>query len=540
METSAGDPASAEGEAVDSAPPESALSAQEHAQARFAAFPRFEAWLGRAERHELTRFVLLRLLGFVYTAAFASLLLQVVPLIGEHGITPARVHIAELVQQTGSPLQAAAYEPSLFLWLPPSDASLLALAWLGLGLALALLLGVTNAWLMLALWLLYRSFVAIGQLWYGYGWELLLLETGFLAIFSAPLKSLGPFPRHRVPLGLVWLYRWLAFRVMLGAGLIKLRGDRCWRDLTCLDFHFETQPLPNPLSPLFHALPHSAHAAGVVFNHVAELLLPFCLLLPRRVRALAGLGMIAFQLTLIASGNLSFLNWLTIVPLLASFDDKMLARVLPASLVARAARALPAPPSARLTVALLGACIALLSISPVANMFARRQRMNAAFDSLMLVNSYGAFGSVGRQRRELSIEGTRDPDPGPEARWSAYELPYKPGDPARGLPIISPLQPRLDWQLWFAAMASAEDEPWLLHLVWQLLHAEPSVRGLFAKDPFGDQPPRYVRIMRYRYQLAAPGADTVWTRELEGYWLPPLPADDILRDAMRQLGYATD
>ncbi|MDB4988584.1 MAG: hypothetical protein JWN04_3762 [Myxococcaceae bacterium] len=525
---------------MDDAASESAESALElePLAARLSAFPRFEAWLGRNERYELTRFVVLRLLGFVYTAAFGSLLWQVVPLLGERGITPARAHYARLIAQVGSPVRALAYEPSLFLWFDPSDRALFWLAALGLALSLALMLGATNALLMAALWLLYRSFVSAGQLWYGYGWELLLLETGFLALFSCPLTSLRPFPRSRMPLGMVWLYRWLAFRIMLGAGLIKLRGDSCWRDLTCLDFHFETQPLPGPLSPLFHALPHWMHAGGVLFNHLAELVLPFCLFLPRRARALAGLGMIAFQLTLIASGNLSFLNWLTIVPLLASFDDALLSRILPKRLSAAALGALATPRSHVVAVGLLAALIALLSISPVHNLLSRRQQMNAAFDSLMLVNSYGAFGSVGRERRELVIEGTRELDPGPDARWQAYELPFKPGYPERHLPLVSPLQPRLDWQLWFAAMASAEDEPWLLHVVWQLLHADRQVRSLFAVDPFGDAPPRFIRIMRYRYRLAPLGSPVTWMRELEGYWLPPLPADEILRDAMQQLGYA--
>jgi hypothetical protein len=500
------------------------------------AFPRLEAWLGFHERFELTRFAILRLLGFVYTAAYLSLARQVVPLVGREGLMPARAHVARTIATFGSRVAAFAREPSLFYFVEPSDGLLLGLSLVGLALSIALLAGVSNALIMIALVVLYRSFIAMGQLFYGYGWELLLIETGFLAIFLCPLRGILPFPVRRVPLAIVWLFRWLALRVMLGAGLIKVRGDSCWRDLTCLDFHFETQPIPNPLSPYYHALPHSLLAGGVLFNHLCELVLPLCILGPRKLRIVAAVGMTLFQLMLITSGNLSFLNWLTIVPLLACFDDRALARVLPRRLHERGGTE-PATRTQVVSAGALSAIIALLSIGPLSNMLARRQRMNAAFDSLMLVNSYGAFGSVGRVRPELVIEGTRDDDPGPESRWLSYELPFKPGDVERPHRIVSPCQPRLDWQIWFAAMAQAEDEPWMLHLVWKLLHADPGVRKLLAHDPFGDDPPKYVRVMRYRYRFAPLGSDAYWTRELEGYWLPPLPADEILHDAMIQLGY---
>jgi hypothetical protein len=500
---------------------------------------RFEAFLGLNQPAELTRFWLLRLLGFVYTAAFASLVYQVVPLIGHRGLMPAASYLARGIAATGSPLSAFVAEPSLFYLVPATDTVLVVLAWTGLALSVAVWLGVTNALVMFLLWALYRSFIAVGQLWYGYGWELLLVETGFLAIFLCPLSSVRPFPEAKVPWAMSWLFRWLACRVMLGAGLIKLRGDPCWRDLTCLDFHFETQPIPNPLSPLFHFLPHAVHAGGVLFNHLAELVLPLCLFGPRRLRVWSGGLMIAFQGVLILSGNLSYLNWLTIVPLVASFDDRVLARVTPAWLRARVGGTRVSRAHS-VMVAMLALLVAILSIGPVANMLSRHQRMNAGFEQLMLVNSYGAFGSVGRERPELIIEGTRDDAQDPAATWQAYELPFKPGDPSRPLRVVSPLQPRIDWQIWFAAMSRPEDEPWMLHLIWKLLHADREVRRLFAHDPFAERPPRAIRVLRYRYRFAPRDSPATWTRELEGLWLPPLSANGVLRDALRALGYLDD
>src|SRR6185503_8889056 len=175
------------------------------------------------------------------------------------------------------------------------------------------LAGFANALLLLVLWALYMSYVHVGQDWYGYGWEIQLLETGFLAVFLCPLLDARPFPRRPPPAPVVWLFRWVVVRIMLGAGLIKLRGDPCWQELTCLDTHFETQPLPNPLSPALHAMPHWIHALGVLGNHLAELVAPLFAFGPRRARHVAGLAMFAFQIGLILSGNLSFLNWLTLV-----------------------------------------------------------------------------------------------------------------------------------------------------------------------------------------------------------------------------------
>ncbi len=267
---------------------------------------------------ELTRFAVLRLLALVYLVAFLIIALQWDALLGSHGLLPAEQFLANVHDNLG----AKAYwrVPTLF-WLGSSDGVMRALGWLGVVLSAAALLGVTNALVQVALWALYLSFVHVGQIFYGYGWEIQLLETGLLAVFLCPVRSVRPLPRTRVPVITMWLLRWLVFRIMLGAALIKLRGDSCWRDLTCLDFHFETQPNPNPLSPWLHHAPHSVHAGGVLFNYLAEGVAPFFAFGFRRWRHVAGLVMVIFQVTLIASGNLSFLNWLTIVPALACFDD---------------------------------------------------------------------------------------------------------------------------------------------------------------------------------------------------------------------------
>jgi hypothetical protein len=496
--------------------------------------------------HWLARFILLRLLGLVYLMTFATLVNQGPALIGEKGLLPAVDFLNDVARQFGSRAAGFAELPSLF-WLGAGDAALRAAGWVGVALSLAVLAGYANALMLIALCALQISVINVGQTFYGFGWELQLVETGFLGIFLCPLLDGRPFPRRPPPGVVIWLLRWLAVRIMWGAGLIKLRGDSCWRDLSCLDFHFETQPIPNPLSRWFHALPHGAHEVGVVFNHVVELGAPFLVFGPRRLRIVGGALMVSLQVILILSGNLSFLNWLTLVPILACFDDGLWDRVLPKALVARArrARSLATPSRAqRLTAPLLGVAIVLLSVPPVLNMLSGAQTMNTSFTRLPLVNTYGAFGSVGRERMQLVIEGTRDQTVGPDTRWTPYEFKCQPGDPARRPCWMSPYHYRLDWLLWFAAMGSPRDYPWAVHLVWKLLEADPSTLGLLAGDPFQGAPPRHIRVDLYRYSFAPgrsqPRATNLWwTRERLGSWLPPLARDDQdLQDFMRNEGWS--
>jgi len=241
---------------------------------------------------------------------------------------------------------------------------------------------------------------------------------------------------------------------------------------------------------------------------------------------------------LIVSGNLSFLNYLTIVPMLACFDDSLLSRLLPKALVERARRASEnySPTRTQEILALAFAIVVVaLSIAPTLNLLSGQQMMNASFDRLHLVNTYGAFGSVGRERNEIIFEGSED-----GVVWRAYEFPFKPGDPMRRPGLVAPYQPRLDWAIWFAAMSSPNQYPWTLHIIWKLLHNDPGMLTLLANNPFPDKPPRFIRAQLYRYKFAPPGNATGawWDRELIGQWLSPISVDDrIWVETRRAFGW---
>lgn len=479
----------------------------------------------QSKNHWLTRFILLRVLGFVYLFAFLSLAFQVIPLMGHGGLLPSDLFLQRMGSHFSSEGEAFTTLPSLF-WFHISDTELQVLAWLGVILSLILLCGYANIPLLFVLWFLYLSFVHIGQLWYGYGWEIQLCETGFLAMFLVPWWEAKPFPKMAPPVPVIWLFRWLAFRIYLGAGLIKIRGDECWRNLTCLYYHYTTQPIPGPLSHYFSFLPHQINQLGVLYNHLAELVLPFLMFWPRFLRLTSGSLMILFQFVLILSGNLSFLNWLTLLPVLACFDDAFLAKFLPNGLVKKAEGAKKKGVVRNKAAWVILFVIALLSIPIVQNLLSPSQAMNSSFDAWELVNTYGAFGSVGKERGELILEGTSDVTITNETVWKEYEIPYKPGSVKRSLPIIAPYQPRVAWQIWFAAMERPEDNPWLIHWIWKLLHNNPDALSLLEKNPFPGTPPKFIRVSYYKYEFSLLGNSQVWNRTYIGEWLPPLSVDN--------------
>ncbi|ELY94113.1 lipase maturation factor family protein [Natrialba taiwanensis] len=479
------------------------------------------------EEFWLARLLFQRGLALLYLLAFLVAAFQFRPLAGEDGLLPIEWYA-----------EGASFRerPSLFYFVP-SDRAIGLAAWSGVVVSGLVLLGApywlpdgyaTPASMLLwtVLWLLYLSFVNAGQTFYGYGWESMLLETGFLAIFLGAGSVAPPFL-------IILLLQWVLFRNMFGAGLIKLRGDDCWRDLSCMDYHYETQPIPNPVSWFAHHLSKRVHRVETFGNHVVELAVPFLYFAPQPASALAGLATIGFQGWLMITGNFAWLNAITIVLAIPTFSDGVLTAVLPLSAPTAAATPLYLQALA-VVVALV---VVAMSIRPVENMLSESQTMNTAFDPLHLVNTYGAFGSITKTRYEIVIEGTTDEAVTDETTWREYRFKGKPTDPERRPPQIAPYHLRLDWQLWFAAMApTPRRHPWFLRFLGKLLAGDQETLALLAADPFADsEGPAHVRAVRYRYRYTTPEerAETGrwWYRERVGSYVRPVSLTDVRQRA---------
>jgi hypothetical protein len=474
-----------------------------------------------APDYHLARLLIERGLASIYLVGFAVAWRQFPALCGERGLEPAP-RFLELVPRF---LDA----PTLFRWTRYTDAGLRVLCAIGIAVSASLLLGLPQgaplpvtmlAWF--ALWAGYQSIVNIGGSFYSFGWETLLLEAGFLAIFLGN-ATIAP------PVLVLFAYRWLAFRVEFGAGLIKLRGDRCWRDLTCMDFHHETQPMPNPLSWFFHRLPRRVHRVEVLGNFAAQLVLPFGLFLPQPFATVAALLMIGTQLYLVVSGNYAWLNWVTIVVMTAAIADPVInavaAAIVPGfHLTAPAFEATPAWFTA--AVLLLALVVVVLSWFPVRNLLSPRQAMNASFDPFRLVNTYGAFGSVSRDRDEVIVEGTDAEMISEDVTWREYEFKGKPGDVRRMPRQYAPYHLRLDWLMWFLPLSSRYGERWFVPFLVRLLEGDRPTLALLRSNPFPNAPPRFVRARLYRYRFTtwARRRETGawWERRLIGDYMPPI------------------
>ncbi|MDQ6754662.1 MAG: lipase maturation factor family protein [Actinomycetota bacterium] len=482
-------------------------------------------WSFDAIGYEFARQVLQRGVAAVYLIAFLSAAAQFRPLLGEKGLLPAPKYLARI---------AGRGVPTIFRWYY-SDRSLMAVAWLGAALSAALVAGLPQLgppWLPLAvfglLWIGYLSIVNIGQVFYGFGWESLLLEAGFLTAFLGS-SEVAP------PVTVIWLVRWLVFRLEFGAGLIKIRGDSCWRDLTALYYHHETQPMPNPASWFFHHLPKPLHKVEVAGNHFAQLFVPFFVFAPQPLASVAAAIIIATQLWLVLSGNFAWLNALTIVLAFSALGDRQAHAVVPA-IPADVRYAATTPVWFTAVVLAMTVGMLILSYWPARNLLSHRQLMNASFNRWHLCNAYGAFGHITRRRNEVVIEGTDDDDPGPGARWREYEFKGKPGDPGRMPRQFAPYHLRLDWLMWFLALGSPGFD-WFVPLLQRLLAADRPTLRLLRVDPFGGEPPRWVRarLFRYRYSSWVEWRATGlwWIREPVGDFVPPIDAGGQIRRIRR-------
>ena len=314
----------------------------------------------------------------------------------------------------------------------------------------------------------------------------------------------------------LWLLRWVLFRLEFGAGLIKMRGDACWRDLTCLYYHHETQPMPGPLSWYFHHLPKPLHRVEAAASHFTQLVVPFALFAPPPVAGAAALLMILTQLWLVASGNFSWLNFLTITVAVSVVDSSLFPVPVPG---------LAEPPvwHQGLVIALT-VVVVVLSFRPARNLVSRRQVMNTSFDRLHLVNTYGAFGSITKVRHEIVIEATDEPILTDDTVWREYEFKGKPGDPRRRPPQFAPYHLRLDWLMWFAALSIRYAESWLPGLAEKLLAADEDTLKLLRRDPFDGARPTYLRAQLYRYRFTTPRE-----RRATGAWWAREPRGPVLR-----------
>ncbi|WP_223945056.1 lipase maturation factor family protein [Arthrobacter sp. StoSoilB20] len=449
------------------------------------------SWLD-AWDYEFARQVLQRGTAALYLVAFLSTVNQFPALLGERGLLPVPAFL-DLARKLG--------RPTLFRW-RYSDALLRTVCWTGIGVAALLVAGLPQTgppWLpmlaFLTLWFLYMSIVNVGQTFYGFGWEILLLEAGFTVAF------LGS-DRTPPPTTILVLIVWLVFRLEFGAGMIKIRGGREWRDMTAIFYHHETQPMPGPLSRQAHLLPRPLHKVEVVGNHFAQLVVPFFLFAPQPLASIAAGIVIITQLWLVGTGNFAWLNWVAIVLAFAAVSDPVVHAVFP--FIPRDWHQGADTPLWWFAVVVSVTVLLLVcSYRPLLNLFSSRQMMNASFNRWRLVNAYGAFGTVTKQRIEIVVEGTMDDDPlAPDERWSEYGFKGKPGDVRRLPRQWAPYHLRLDWLMWFLPLRTVHED-WFYAFLDRLLEADKPTLGLLRQDPFDGERPRWVRARSYLYRFAS-------------------------------------
>ncbi len=513
---------------------------------------------------KLTQGLFLRALALIYLLAFSSLAFQTKGLYSHNGISPIELSVNALLQHSSSnPYINFLKIPSLF-WFKQSDFAINILPYIGMILALILFTlpfvakvkkqNYLEAFICFLLYLIYLSYVNLGGAFMNFQWDILLLETGFwttlFCIFRNNILASKAF---------TWIFRFLVFKLMFMSGLVKLSsGDPTWRNLTALSYHYYTQPIPNPLSFLAHQLPMWFHQFTCALMFLVELIVPFSIFINSRFRLIAALLFSALQVIIIATGNYCFFNLLTIALCLWLIEDKDLEPYLPSKIQATFRDDAIYDPqdlisqtitnrlekldmdskifsqriikyfTLALSVFYIGtSSIFILANLPVEfslqnNLREESRKFLQATHSYMISCPYGLFAVMTTKRFEIVIQGLESEN----ASWKDYEFFYKPGDTRRMPPQVAPYQPRLDWQMWFAALSNYQQNPWLVNLVIRLLEAKPEVLKLLEYNPFPEHPPRFIRAIVYEYKFNSLDgfnqSAEVWTREPKGLYLPAL------------------
>ena len=470
-------------------------------------------WKKREQpRHDMMAWIFLRGLGIILFSAFASFGVQAQALIGSHGIIPLHDFIEFLRGQGNTPGIA----PMLF-WLNDSDTMINAVCWGGAVFSLILAAGFIPRISLIVIYACYLSLIHAGRYFMTFQWDFLLIETVFLAFIMCSARNPG-----------VWLLRWLMFCFMFGSGMVKIAsGDESWRDFTALYYHFETQPLPNPVAWYAHQLPPVILQFGALATLFVELVMPFFIFGPRLWRFTAAFSFILLQTTILLTGNYNFFNLTALLLCLPLFDDRALRKIFPVrthKLLERI-RPLETHKAVSFTCGLILLWVVVYGSIQFQTKYSSTEAP-AAFASIegtlqpfALVNTYGPFAVMTRQRNEIVIEGSAD-----GITWKEYDLKYKPGDVKRGPSWNIPHQPRVDWQFWFASLDPPSNGIWFTGLLQRLLEDEPVVLDLFAVNPFPDNPPKYIRALFYDYQFTTlqerRETGAYWKRQYLGVYFP--------------------
>ncbi len=460
------------------------------------------------------QWLFLKLLALNYFFAFFSLAKQVKGLYCSKGIAPCQQLLA-LIEDTH---QTKLYwqVPTLF-WIKCNDKTLQFAAYFGLVISILALLGIFPSFFFFLLWIIYLSFFSVGTPFLNFQWDALLLEIGFIAIFFAIQSP--------APLILILLLWFVLFRFMFSSGITKiLYGSSEWSNLTAMDYHYETQPLPTKLAYYLHKLPKSLAKLSVLGVFFIEIIVPFFIFGPEQLRITAFIFLIFFQILIILTGNYAFFNTLTITMCVVLLNDSYLSW-------------LPVVPSLtsfgnplNLFLSAVGIILIILNVLQLVSFFAPIGKLGNAilnFQSpFCLVNSYGLFVHMTTVRYEIIVEGSEDGE-----TWLPYEFKWKPGELNKPPRQIAPYQPRLDWQMWFAALSSARSNPWFVAFVIRLLEGSQDVLKLLKNNPFAQKPPKYIRALLYKYKFSnlktKEQTGDWWIRELLGFYAHPIALDMV-------------